>query len=348
MAYGRNAARATPLADGTVLVTGGEGYQQGKWVSLPYVERFDPKANTFTTERSMSVARFGHAAVRLQDGRVLVLGGLDDKGRALGTAEVFDPATGAFSLVGRMAGARTWASATLLPNGRVLVVGGWKPDGAALAMVELFDPTAGAFQRVGSLARPRAAHAAVALLDGRVAILGGLDEKNQMIRQVEIYDPVAGVFAAHGEIAEERGNSPAALLPDGRIVAAGGFSKLTPQGDILGLRASVEIYDPATGQSAIIGNLTRPRFEQAMAILPSGEVLVSGGWQEVKPKPTPAPLAELIDPGTGQITVAAPMSMPRAQASAVRLQDGRVLVLGGVREFGVGSGITATAEVYVP
>ena len=56
--------------------------------------------------------------------------------------------------------------------------------------------------------------------------------------------------------------------------------------------------------------------------------------------------AELYDPGTNAWTAAAPMSTPRALASATVLRDGRVLVAGGTTKAGQWE--TATAELYDP
>src|SRR5882724_9112883 len=67
----------------------------------------------------MTVARRGHTATVLADGRVLLVGGLDDSG-PVAAAEVFDPTTKAFQAVGNLAVARYGHTATLLPSGLVL------------------------------------------------------------------------------------------------------------------------------------------------------------------------------------------------------------------------------------
>ena len=53
---------------------------------------------------SMTVARRGHAATRLPDGRVLITGG--ENAGVLNESEIYDPATGSFSAAGNMTGAR--------------------------------------------------------------------------------------------------------------------------------------------------------------------------------------------------------------------------------------------------
>src|SRR5262245_48072889 len=85
-------------------------------------------AGFFAPTGSMGTMRSLHTATLLEDGRVLVIGGILNRGLsasiALGSAELWDPATGTFSPAGSLAVARGMHTATLLQDGRVLVAGG--------------------------------------------------------------------------------------------------------------------------------------------------------------------------------------------------------------------------------
>jgi N-acetylneuraminic acid mutarotase len=346
LTQGRDGASATVLLDGSVLVAGGEGPLSGDPFSrLRTAERFDPRTNRFERTGPMGTVRFLHAALRLPDGRVLLLGGVNAGGAALATVEIFDPATGLFSPHGRLTTARGGPSATLLPDGRILVTGGAKElGGRRISTAELYDPATGTATLTGAMSSPRAEHAAVALADGKVAILGGTTERDSPgVRPVEIYDPATGTFAVRGEIAARGGRQSATLLADGRILIVGGVSHATPDApETLG---TAEIYDPGTGQSQPIASLSTPRYWHGAVALPQGGVLVLGGSLVFNDGPATKDV-ERIDPVSGAAMVVEPMAVPRARPGAVLLPDGRVLVFGGFPAWGVAP--VTDAEIYRP
>jgi len=99
LADGRTFHEATLLADGRVLVTGGDpdGWKYGG-PFLASAEIYDPATGRFATTGPMADAITSHSATRLADGRVLIAGGYD--GVDLASAEIYDPDLGAFRLLG--------------------------------------------------------------------------------------------------------------------------------------------------------------------------------------------------------------------------------------------------------
>jgi Kelch motif len=89
---------ATTLADGRVLVAGGDDDRLplGERI-LDSAEVYNPATNTWTATRPMTVDRLNHLAVLLSNGKVLAVGGTDDEeirtgnGTAKSTAELFRP-----------------------------------------------------------------------------------------------------------------------------------------------------------------------------------------------------------------------------------------------------------------
>ena len=72
---------------------------------------------------AQSTPRYGCVAVRLADGRAMVVGGRGSTG-FLATSEVFDPATGRWAGLAKMQEARYLFACAALPAGRVGAGGG--------------------------------------------------------------------------------------------------------------------------------------------------------------------------------------------------------------------------------
>jgi hypothetical protein len=220
----RRGHTATRLADGSVLIAGGEN----SGGTLNQAEIYDAASGSFSAAANMVAARTAHSATLLADGRVLIAGGRNG-GNAVATTEIFDPATGSFTSGPTMSVARAGHSATLFANGRVLFVGG---DSAGSA--EILDVMAGTSAAAGSLVTARSQHSAALLQDGRVLIVGGQDADGNALSTGEIFDTPAGTFSAvAGTLKVGRVQAHLRVLFDGKVQIIGGSND-----------GSMEIYDP--------------------------------------------------------------------------------------------------------
>jgi hypothetical protein len=351
---GRNLGVATLLADGRVLVTGGTHTGDTGTVYNREAEIYDPATGTFSATGSMSVPRIGHAAIRLNDGRVLVLGGAQAPMASLASAEIFDPATGTFKPAGNMNAPRETPLVTLLKDGRVLIVGGveWEgTDAFIILAAEIFDPATSKFTLSGRVQIARFDQAAVALPDGRVLILAGaansaLGPGLVYPKEVEAFDPAAGTFSTIGQISEGRDNPTATLLLDGKVLIAGGAANDAQDQAVIS--NTVEVFDPASGVSSTPTSMSEGRLFHVAQALADGRVLLAGGTTGANLDHSTA-TADLFDPATGTVTPTGSMTESRTGASIVRLLDGSILVVGGARREG--GKIVArlqTAELFKP
>jgi hypothetical protein len=105
---------------------------------------FDPASNSAQTSGSMPAAKVMFTHTLLQDGTVLLTGGLGNN--TMSTAELYDPKSGTFSSIGKMSTGRYLHTATLLNDGRVLIVGGVVTGNASGTSAELYYPARSASQ----------------------------------------------------------------------------------------------------------------------------------------------------------------------------------------------------------
>jgi hypothetical protein len=218
LATARAGATATLLKDGRVLIAGGFTNPLAAKPSLSTAEIFDPKTGEFRRTGSLKVARLGHAANMLPDGKVLITGGVDNSHNAVAVSELYDPVSGTFSVASSMMTARSDHTATTLSDGRVLIAGGDGPENETLASAELYDPQTGKFTRTGAMASHRDFDTATRLLDGRVLVVGF--DQDTRGNTAEVYDPATGTFGPTGGLPPELLVDCAVLLPDGRVLVA--------------------------------------------------------------------------------------------------------------------------------
>jgi len=266
---------ATLLKDGKVLLIGGAD-SKGPLASC---EIYDGKMWSLTG--TMNTPRFlGHIATRLENGKILVTGGLInskstsnslfDLGEKTSRCELFDSKTGIWTLTGPMTSARNFHTAVLLLDGKVLVTGGSKSSvRTILSSCEIYDSETGVWTLTGTMNTTRFLHTATRLSDGKILVAGGSDGETALA-SCEIYDPMTGVWISTGALTNSTFSHTASLLLDGKVLVAGGFSFSTAG------EAICEIYDPATQLWTVTENISNRVFHTSV-VLEDGKVLVVGG-----------------------------------------------------------------------
>lgn len=100
-------------------------------------------------------------------------------------------------------------------------------------------------------------------------------------------------------------------------------------------KVTILLYPRATQQRelAMPEGLTIPRFGHSATVLPDGRVLVAGGFTSCggNGKCAATDSVEIIDMESGKVETLAPMTEKRAMHTAIVLNDGSVLFIGGVQ-----------------
>ncbi len=130
MSIPRYVHQAALLADGRVLVAGGWSATANSDVSKASTEVYDPKADRWAPAGHLVNARAEFVLVRLLDGRLLALAGVDRSYHLLDSSETYDPAVGTWQTTGKLTESKMWPAAEVLPDGRVLIAGGATDVGA--------------------------------------------------------------------------------------------------------------------------------------------------------------------------------------------------------------------------
>jgi hypothetical protein len=273
--------------DGHILVVGG----MSKGAIASFGEAVDPTDLEDITG-NLNIPRLFATATLLNDGTVLVTGGITDKsGDVTDTAELFDPTDFLYTeLSSTMTTPRAGHTATLLNDGTVLIAGGLTGTGASLSglnSAEIYNPITQTFSAVGNLSDNRSFQTASLLDDGTVLIAGGANGNADVtfsdgfkltlvsghpVNNAEIYNPLSQSFSCVGGSTSEpcaasmnasRLFDTATTVADG-VLFAGGFD-LSSSGTFAA-QNTAELYE--SGQFVAIGNMTEARAWHAATILP--------------------------------------------------------------------------------
>ncbi|TDB80204.1 Kelch-like protein 17 [Actinomadura sp. KC216] len=276
----------TLLPSGKVLVTGGRGGPGAP--ALATAELYDPAQGTWTaTKHPMAAGRWGHSAVLLSNGQVLVAGGSTTRPggavMAVRSAELFDPADETWTAAKDMTDARTGHTAVVLQAGKkVLVCGGSVPvgtgDDPALAFCELYDTDAKTWTPTGSLRRPRSAHTATALSDTTVLVTGGRAPGapgdggfDPFARATaEVYTLTPGSWQDTAPMPAGRALHRAVPLGSGKVLVVGGTDDVRNEA---GFRSALEY---SAGAWTAVPGLAEGRWGFAAAAS-GAKVIVVGG-----------------------------------------------------------------------
>jgi hypothetical protein len=312
----------------------------------------------------MALARKNPFLFNLSDGRVLILGGVQNKYPPSTTVysvqpEIYDPSDGSFTIIETFHNGysgQPWmpmvSQAIQMSDGRIFLL-----SGTASA---IFDPLTGIVIHSAETLYPRTSGAMAPLSDGRILLIGG----NVSPTTAEVFDPsgtsrgfniylrqsstLSGTSTLLESSLTARRDSAvtSTVLSDGRFMFSGGRDA---DG---GYQSYVDIFDPATMQfMSTPPSMPMMRWDHNTVTFTDGTLMIFGGWTQRIPRGTGTYQTKAVfmfDPATNTFTSGyGDLTTPRVNAPAVRLNNGTILIVGDDGNSGSPMGTNAwTAEIY--
>jgi hypothetical protein len=335
----------------------------------------------FQPAATLNTARGIHTATLLDDGRVLVVGGLTDGPAYVAENEIHDAGvwTNAsdaslggnlgYMLAGNGQGgafaiARFEHTATKLANGEVLIAGGFgyerlDANGAAvqedLSSAFVFDPATNEFTPAATtLAVPRSAHYATLLPNGQVLVSGGYNRgmysgQGGSLPVAELYDPFSRAFAPISSTGADMvfpREAGTATVVGNKVLHVGGHLFAATQANpqvALYMAPGSEGFDMAGGVFAQDADLVENRRYHTAEVLSSGNLMVLGGDNGAGATDS----VELYDTTAGTFATVGNLQTARMRLQSAMVGDD-VLAIGGVAVDPTTGSLAdvATGELY--
>ena len=301
-------------------------------LKTPYL--WDPASGEFTSVPSPALL-FCAGHTLLPDGRLLVAGGHISDDHGLPNITYLSASGTGWSSGAPMAKGRWYPTVTIMGTGEAVITAGRDEDGLEVTIPEVWKngtlrPLSGATRQLPYY--PRAFLAP----NGKLFVAG----ESQTSRYLSIGGTgkwSAGPTRKYGT----RDYGSAVMYDDGKILYAGG-GRTTNSAEIIDLNSASPAWQ-------LTGAMASPRRHLNATVLPTGEVLVTGGLSGTafNDLGTGAHAAEIWDPATGQWTTLASSSITRGyHSTSLLLPDGRVLHTGS--GDGAGAPSERNAEIFSP
>jgi len=305
-------------------------------------------------------------AMVLPDGRVVLIGGIDEDGPVAEIETLFDDGMDLTAdTTGTLHGdlPRVAHAAYLVQDsgsdleGKVVVLGGdttcadffCSPVAGEVEDVVVFDPEDNSTDVLGEMDEPQVAGKGVALPGGLHGMTGGFQSgmtDDVYVQRAQIFDPYDDDTVS-AESVDAREQHTATLLDDDTVLVAAGYG---PSGAALALLSTAQIWTPDSSVEDT-GELIDARYRHTATLLHDKTVLFAGGatgnaWDAAGSGMDSAeiynPTAESFEPLAALLNHA----RQRHVAVAVGDDDHRILICGGVEEAGGRS--VDTCEYYDP
>lgn len=340
---------ATQLHSGKILVVGGATDVPldvgGKLKPTGVTELFDLSTLTFNLTGALATPRYGHSAVLLPDGKVLIVGGNNRHygGLAQG-AELYDPASGAFTAAGTMNTLRKGNAATLISGpgepAQVLVYGGYVLRDRQTS-TEIWSEATRTFATGPDMPSGQGYFPTpVESSQGQFVIAGGVDRSSKVLANTQVL-VLPSTFANGPALNYVRlGHTLTALAGGTGLIAIGGAPNRTAELE------TGNLWKVLSGSGSCPGSpgcMVAIRYDHTATLLPDGTVFVAGG---IDANSNVLGSSEIYDPAAERFSpgVALPS---QTQHTATFLSTSTVSLIAGPSPAAFGQKVTLVATVSV-
>jgi hypothetical protein len=267
------------LADGRILISGGQGYGLPLAIGTDEATIFDPANNSWTRLPPMKWARWYPTSTFLPDGTVLVATGYDDDGVTVVDAmESYNPATNTWKTLPHSADLdiALYAQMTLLPSGKVFQS---EPNQSG----HLFDPATNKWTFVDDMNYGWRNYGGTVLLPGLNEVLtcGGSKygingSANNTAEIIDLSKP-SPQWKNIASMKYARWMHNLVLLPDETVLVVGGGKGGVPSNIYANPVYAAELYTPDTGKwSTMAAQKASRTYHSTALLLPDGRVMSAG------------------------------------------------------------------------
>lgn len=239
--YPKNYHTATLLQDGRVLIVGGQlidtekDYNHQKFKFAEYSEIYNPNTGKFEKVSKLNIPRSRHASILLNNGNVLVVGGITYNER-LSSAEIYDVKNNKFIKLENMNSIRVSPQLIKLENGKILIIAGYANSDIGnknctdrtcgwQREIEAFDPEKKRFEEfiLNNISEPTSK--ATLLKNGTILFSAGSKSVHWYVvttKTSTILYPEKNEIIKGPELNQKRADHTATLLNDGSVLISGG------------------------------------------------------------------------------------------------------------------------------
>ena len=274
---------------------------------------YNPITNLWAQGPNMKKERSGVFSTKLNDGRIIAIGGTESDNDKTQGYEIYDPISNKWTYYSHSS--RANGDCVKLLDGRVLIISGY---GKSLA---IFNPEIDGIEYATSMNETHGSGVDLILLEsGKVLATGG-SQNNQ---SAELYDPIKNTWTTLPQLNSERSYHNTILLDNGNVLLAGGT-----------LRKTSEYFDVNNETFIPLPDFEIESADNPLIKLNNGKVLMYGMGAILSPTDTKC--FQIYNPQSKTWSSLTTNFIGTTGYSINRLKNGKIIIIGGTSTTGNGA-----------